>query len=47
MGDWSIEGYGGETGNDDLPPEQDFDITEDAFKKHEGYGQVYDDNKKN
>jgi len=47
LGDWSIEGYGGETGNDDLPPEQDFDITEDAFKKHEGYGQVYDDNKKN
>jgi len=47
LGDWSIEGYGGETGNDDLPPEQDFDITEDAFKKHEGYGQVYDDDKKN
>jgi len=47
LGDWSIEGYGGETGNDDLPPEQDFDITEDAFKKHEGYGQVYDDGKKN
>jgi len=47
LGDWSIEGYGGETGNDDLPPEQDFDITEDAFKKHEDYGQVYDGGKKN
>ena len=47
LGDWSIEGYGGETNNEDLPPEQDFDITEDAFKKHEGYGQVYDDGKKN
>jgi len=47
LGDWSIGGYGGETETGDLPPEQDFDITENDFKTHEDYGKVYDGGQKN
>jgi len=41
LGEWSVEGYGQETDTGELPDEQDFDITENNFKVHEGFKKVY------
>jgi len=47
LGDWSVEGFGGERDDGNLPLEQDFDIQEDDFKAHEDYLTVYENGHKN
>ena len=41
LGEWSVEGYGQETKTGELPDEQDFDITKNDFKVHDGFNKVY------
>jgi len=49
LGVWKVTGYGGGGGNkrEELPAEQDFDISVSAVRSHEGYATVYENDHKN
>ena len=48
LGEWTVQGYGGGGVKDaDLPPEQDFDITEYDVTVHNEFNTVFENDRKN